>query len=168
MLPLSLPVEMKRVEGEENTCRDKMERCSGKRQYEGFVCIPLEEMKSFYRYSQCCQQLQQSELLRVFGVRGVAACLTGHVESVLGWKSFIISHFMSISFITVKCVLRWKIIVLQKYTINHLYAVLAFKTEAQEPFVSIGFMHEVIHNAICDSKVFLLNLSDVIVSILIM
>lgn len=73
MLPLSLPVEMKRAEGEENACRDKMERCSVKRQCEGFVCIPLEEMKSYFRYSQCCQQLQQSELLCVFGVQGVAA-----------------------------------------------------------------------------------------------
>lgn len=84
MLLLSLPVEMKRVERDENTCIDKMERCSVKRQHEGFVCIPLEEMESYYRYSQCCQQLQQSELLCVFGVPGVAVC---HVESVLGWKS---------------------------------------------------------------------------------
>lgn len=90
MLPLSLPVEMKRAEEEENARRDKMERCSVKRQYEGFVCIPLEEMESYYRYSQCCQQLQQSELLCVFGVQGVVACLTGHVESVLGWKSWLL------------------------------------------------------------------------------
>lgn len=90
MLLLSLTVEMKRVEGEQNACSDKMERCSMKRQYEGFVCITLEEMESYYRYSQCCQQLQQSELLCVFGVRGVAACLTGHVESLLGWKSWLL------------------------------------------------------------------------------
>lgn len=90
MLLSSLPVEMKRVEGEENACRDKMERCSVKQQHEGFVCIPLDEMESYYRYSQCCQQLQQSELLCVFGVRGVAACLTGHVEPFLGWKSWLL------------------------------------------------------------------------------
>ncbi|XP_029695945.1 guanine nucleotide exchange factor DBS-like isoform X2 [Takifugu rubripes] len=64
MLLLSLPVEMKRVQGEENACRDKMERCSVKRQYEGFVCIPLEEMESYYRYNQCCQQLQQNDIMQ--------------------------------------------------------------------------------------------------------
>lgn len=35
---------------------------------------------------------------------------------------------------------------------------LPFKIQAQELFVSIGFMHEVIRNVIRDSKVFLLNL----------
>lgn len=65
---LSLPVEMKMVKGKENARRDKMERRGVKRQYakEGFVCIPLEEMESYYRYSQSCQQLQQSELLYIF------------------------------------------------------------------------------------------------------
>lgn len=70
-LLLSLPVEMKMVKGEENARTAKMERCSTKRQYEkeGFVCIPLEEMESYYRYSQCCQQLQHSELLCISCVR---------------------------------------------------------------------------------------------------
>lgn len=70
MLLLPLPVEMKPVEGDENTCRDKMERCRVKRKYdkEGFVCIPLEEMESYYRHSQCCHQLQESELLCVWCV----------------------------------------------------------------------------------------------------
>lgn len=57
--------------GEENARTDKMERCSTKRPYEneGFVCIPLEEMESYYRYSQCCHQLQHSELLCILCVR---------------------------------------------------------------------------------------------------
>lgn len=57
----------------ENARTDNMERRSTKRQYEveGFVCIPLEEMESYFRYSQCCQQLQHSELLCVWCARRV-------------------------------------------------------------------------------------------------
>lgn len=42
----SLPVEM--AEEEEEECAAGGERC---------VCISVEEMESFFRYSQCCQQL---------------------------------------------------------------------------------------------------------------
>lgn len=59
----SLPVEMEMKmlrSGEESRQRDGMKESTGKQGYGGgerFACISLEEMKSFYRYTQCCQQL---------------------------------------------------------------------------------------------------------------
>ncbi len=53
----SLPVEMETLrEGEE---KRGVKECAGKQGYGGerFVCISLEEMESYYRYAQCCQQL---------------------------------------------------------------------------------------------------------------
>lgn len=81
-MPLSsLPVAMKMVRGDEKVRGGEVERRGAKqpRGKDAFVCIPVDEMESYYRYSQCCQQLQQSELECVFGV-----CLTGHVESASG------------------------------------------------------------------------------------
>lgn len=53
---LSVPEEMK-VVGEEE--RKRMKR----RWRSGFVCISVQEMESFYRYSLSCQKLH-SEFLR--------------------------------------------------------------------------------------------------------
>lgn len=56
----SLSVEMK-TEGEEEEGRHtyRMKKSMGEQANGGdrFVCISLEEMESFYRYSQCCHQL---------------------------------------------------------------------------------------------------------------
>lgn len=51
-------LEMETVR-EENRQRDRMEdRTGGERcRRERFACISLEEMESYYRYTQCCQQL---------------------------------------------------------------------------------------------------------------
>ncbi|TKS66460.1 hypothetical protein D9C73_000516 [Collichthys lucidus] len=60
----SLPMEMKMLRsGEESRQRDGMKESTGKQGYGGgerFACIPPEEMKSFYRYTQCCQQLHRT------------------------------------------------------------------------------------------------------------
>ncbi|KAG8004500.1 Guanine nucleotide exchange factor DBS [Nibea albiflora] len=65
---VSLPLEMKPLRsGEESGQRDGMKEGTGKRGYGGggrFVCISLEEMESFYRYTQCCQQLHNDILQR--------------------------------------------------------------------------------------------------------
>lgn len=65
LLLLPLPVEMKMMKGDEDARTAAMERCSTRQQCEkeGLVCIPLEEMESYFRYSQCCQQLQHGELV---------------------------------------------------------------------------------------------------------
>ncbi|XP_027147610.1 guanine nucleotide exchange factor DBS isoform X2 [Larimichthys crocea] len=66
----SLPVEMEMKmlrSGEESRQRDGMKESTGKQGYGGgerFACISLEEMKSFYRYTQCCQQLHNDILQR--------------------------------------------------------------------------------------------------------
>ncbi|XP_044043811.1 guanine nucleotide exchange factor DBS isoform X1 [Siniperca chuatsi] len=64
----SLPVEMIREE-EENRQRDGMKDCTGKQECGGerFVCISLEEMESYYRYTRCCQQLHNDILQREDG-----------------------------------------------------------------------------------------------------
>lgn len=57
----SLPVEMKTPrEEEESGQRRGMKECAGGQGHGGerFVCISLEEMESYYRYVQCCQQLR--------------------------------------------------------------------------------------------------------------
>lgn len=55
-------LEMQTVkEKMESRRRDGMEECTGG---ERFVCISLEEMKSYYRYSQRCQQLHCEFFLR--------------------------------------------------------------------------------------------------------
>lgn len=57
---LYLPVERKTGrEEEESRQRAGMRERMGKEGYGGarFVCISLEEMESYYRYTQCCQQL---------------------------------------------------------------------------------------------------------------
>lgn len=59
---LSTFLEMQTVkEKMESRRRDGMEECTGG---ERFVCISLEEMKSYYRYSQRCQQLHCEFFLR--------------------------------------------------------------------------------------------------------
>ncbi|XP_042260899.1 guanine nucleotide exchange factor DBS isoform X1 [Thunnus maccoyii] len=65
MILFSLPVEMKTVKVEvENRQRDGMrERTGGER----FTCISLEEMGSYYRYTQCCQHLRNDILQREDG-----------------------------------------------------------------------------------------------------
>ncbi|KAM9333911.1 guanine nucleotide exchange factor DBS [Symphorus nematophorus] len=46
-----------------------MKECTGKQEYGGnrFVCISLEEMESYYRYSQCCRLLHNDILQREDG-----------------------------------------------------------------------------------------------------
>lgn len=56
----SRPVEMKTLREEEESGRRRgTKECTGKRGYGGerFVCISPEEMESYHRYAQCCQQL---------------------------------------------------------------------------------------------------------------
>ncbi|XP_034407105.1 guanine nucleotide exchange factor DBS isoform X5 [Cyclopterus lumpus] len=49
--------------------RDGMEECTGRREHAGerFVCISVEEMESYYRYTQGCQQLHHDILHREDG-----------------------------------------------------------------------------------------------------
>ncbi|XP_056226149.1 guanine nucleotide exchange factor DBS [Seriola aureovittata] len=66
----SLPVEMKAIREEEESGRgDMVKECAGKLEYGGerFVCISPEEMESYYRYAQRCQQLHNDILQREDG-----------------------------------------------------------------------------------------------------
>lgn len=76
----SVPVEMKTLsEEEENGQRVRMKECAGER----FVCISLEEMESYYRYSRCCQRLH-SEFRRGVSVRFKVFCFMSLSSSKTG------------------------------------------------------------------------------------
>ncbi|XP_029371521.1 guanine nucleotide exchange factor DBS isoform X2 [Echeneis naucrates] len=60
---------MKTIREDEESRQDGMKECSGEKQYGGerFVCISLEEMEQYYRYTQCCHQLHNGILQREDG-----------------------------------------------------------------------------------------------------
>lgn len=107
----SLPVEIKTVrEEEESRQRDGMDERPRKQEYggESFVSISLTEMESYYRYTQCCQQLQ-SEFCRdvcdvsvsfncgVWGVSMHVSLGEGRCKSKVKWWRFLAFFWLEYS-----------------------------------------------------------------------